>query len=241
MRRRIEIGASRGFQYEDVDPDLLATLEASMVEGVCPPKLGAEPLFDHEVRVGYRLGDRVVKYYRTGHRRDTFRPSPAVRAADQYAKLLPIRSPRPDFALEQREGRKLLRSLLVCEFVEGPLLGEAWGKVPEVTETLGPFLAELHDRRIYHGVMKWDHLLWNQGEWVILDTESLRHPLRKLRTRQLAERQWAALAMDLGASPELEGAFRSYVEARGLRWDVGEVWRRIVARREEMLAGRQAR
>ena len=99
----------------------------------------------------------------------------------------------------------------------------------------------MHDRWIYHGVMKWDHLVWNQGEWVVLDTESLRHALRKLFPRQLAERQWAALAMDLGVSPRLEQAFRSYVDARGLGWDVEETWASIAGRSTAISAGRDRR
>jgi tRNA A-37 threonylcarbamoyl transferase component Bud32 len=240
MRERTLIGPAAGFLYSEIDRALVERLVEGMEAGVCSEP-GAELLFDHDVRVGYRLGNRVVKHYRTGHSRDRFRASPAVRAADQYERLLPIRSPRPDCAFEVREGRRLLRSLLVCEYVEGPVLGEAWGKIPDAETTLGPFLAEMHERWIYHGVMKWDHLIWNHGEWVVIDTESLRHPLRKLRTRNLAERQWAALAMDLEPSDALERAFGSYLEARELSWDRRGTWNRILRRREEMLAGRQRR
>lgn len=241
MRQPVRSGAARGFLYEPVEPELVAELAASM-EGCRPPaRLAAEPLFDHGVRTGWRAGGEVVKYYRGGKPRDWLRPSPAVRAADAYARLLPIRSPRPRCALEIRRGRALVRSLILCEFVEGPLLGEAWGSVPEAEEALGPFLARMHASRVYHGVMKWDHLLWNRGEWVVLDTESLRHPLRRLRARQLALRQWGALAMDLGVSDRLERAFRSYLDARGVGWDPAASWDEVVRRSQDMLAGRDRR
>jgi hypothetical protein len=235
-RQPKRIGEARGFVYEPVDEELLQALVASMEECRLPESLGAEPLFDHGVRSGYRLANQVVKYYRGGKWRDRWRQSPAVRACEAYERLLPIRSPKPSCAFEIRRGRDLHRSVMMIEFVEGPLLGEAWGKVPEAMDALGPFLARMHDRWIYHGVMKWDHLIWNRGEWVVLDLESLRHPLRKLHPRRLAERQWAALAMDLGVSDDLERAFRSYLSARGVDWDADETWRSIVRRSEATIA-----
>ncbi len=241
MRRASRIGEARGFVYEDVEPELLEELVASMEDCVLPARLGAEPLFDHGVRVGYKLGSSVVKFYRGGRWRDRFRSSAAVRAAETYERLLPIRSPKPSCAFELRRGGELHRSMIVCEFVDGPLLGEAWGTVPEAEAALGPFLATMHDRWVYHGVMKWDHLVWNRGEWVVLDTESLRHALRKLFPRQLAERQWAGLAMDLGLSEKLELAFRRYLDARGLTWDPKATWASIARRSEAITSGRQRR
>ncbi len=241
MGRRTRIGRAAGFVYEDVDRALLERLVESMPSSVLPKDLGGALLFDHGVRIGYRLGERVVKYYRGGKLRDALRPSAAVRAALAYPKLLPIRSPKPACAFEVRRGLRLERSLILCEFVDGPLLGQAWGHVPEAERALGPFLADMHERRIYHGVMKWDHLVWNRGEWVVLDTESLRHPLRKLFPRGLAERQWASLALDLGPSEALERAFQSYLAARKLDWDPVRTWRSIEWRRGEILAGRARR
>ncbi len=241
MQQPIQIGPAKGFLFDSQNEPLFEQCVAGMEACICPEELGAELIFDHEVRRGYRLGDRLIKYYGSGHSRDLLRPSPALRAALSYEKLLPIRSPKPELAVEIRTGLSLQRSLIICEFVEGPLLGEAWGKLPEVEPTLGPFLAKMHDSNIYHGVMKWDHLIWNRDDWVVIDTESLRHSLRKLRPRSLAERQWASLAMDLGVSDSLRTAFESYVDARGLRWNRAATWDRIVARSQAISEGRARR
>ena len=241
MRVPTKIGPAKGFLYDCESEPLFEKCVEGMEDCTCPEELGAELVFDHKVRRGYRLGDRLIKYYGAGHSRDLLRPAPALRAANTYEELLPIRSPKPELAVEIRNGLKLQRSLIVCEFVEGPILGDAWGSVPEAEATLGPFLAKMHDSNIYHGVMKFDHLIWNRGDWVVIDTESLRHSLRKLRPRALAERQWASLAMDLGASESLRAAFESYVEARGLRWNRAATWEKILDRSQAIIAGKARR
>jgi aminoglycoside phosphotransferase (APT) family kinase protein len=235
VREPYRLGPARGFRYGPVPAD---------VESALPRWLSTREVdggVEIKPRRVYRYGAWLVKL--TGASRaakDVLRRSSAVRIADLHAQLLPVRTPRPLVALETRQGPFLAASVLVAEFVEGPSLREAFGRDARATEALGPFLARLHRRGVFHGDLHPENAIWDGSEWVLIDVASLRHPLRRLRRRHLILEQWAQFAFRLGASRALEACLGRYLAEAGLAWDPTEAWAEVVRRGERIRAARSA-
>jgi tRNA A-37 threonylcarbamoyl transferase component Bud32 len=226
-------GRARGFRYgvipADVESALPRWLASRSVEEGAAIKPG---------RV-YRSGSWLVKIFGPSRAlKDALRRSGAVRTADLHARLLPVRTPAPLVALEERRGPFLERSLLVTEFVEGLSLREAFGRDEPARQALGPFLALLHRRGVFHGDLHPQNAIWNGSEWVLLDLASLRHPLRRLARRRLILDQWAEFATGLGADARLEECFARYLAAAGLAWDPRAAWAEVRLRAERIRAAR---
>ena len=77
--------------------------------------------------------------------RDRFRPNAAIRSVRAYERIAPIRSPRPVLAMSGASG------LLVTEFIEGDFVERIWESEPHSMDKLVEFLAEMHERRVFHG------------------------------------------------------------------------------------------
>jgi len=226
----------RGFRYQELPEALLLEAAEWLRRGFVPDA--------EEIRPGrvYRAADYVVKIYGPGHSlKDRFRPSPAVRSARWHGRALPVRTPRPFLALEQRSGRRLLVSLLLMENVPGVRLYEVWEQEPEAVRALPRFLAHMHHHRVYHGDFHLDNLLWNRQEWVLIDLDGLRSPRRVLLKRPLIERQWAKIHFSLGGSPAVRELFGDYMRDARWRWSQEGTWRRILRRSQHMERRRRAR
>ena len=233
-RRALTIGPATGTLYGELDGELLECLPRAIRDDSVLADLGAQPLRRGPERSVWRWNELVIKLYGRGDVRDLLRPSQARRAAETHARLLPIRSPRPRCALAIRSLGLLAGSALVYEFVEGPDLSAIWRRNEAADRCLPELMAAMHERRIFHGDFHARHLIWNQGAWVVIDLDSLRHPLRKLRLRTLAVNEWARLVIELGASDALRGAFEAYLVARRSSWDTHAAWAAVVRRTEDI-------
>lgn len=235
MRIPYRLGAARGFRYGEVPAEIEAALPrwlaTSNVEGGTAIKPG---------RV-YRHGAWVVKLGGASRAlKDLLRPAGSIRSADLHARLRPVRTPAPLVALERRRGPFLEGSVLVSEFVDGPTLREAFPRDERAREALAPFLELLHRHGVFHGDLHPANMIWNGSEWVLIDLDSLRHPLRRLFRRRLILEQWAQLAFRLGAGPELESSFERYLALTGLRWDPRRSWSDVLRRAERIRTSRSA-
>ena len=235
VREPYRCGPARGYRYADVPPE---------VERALPGWLAS-----HRVESGseikprrvYRSDSWLVKF--TGPSRaakDVLRRTSAIRTADLHARLLPVRTPAPLLALERRRGLFPQQSLLVTEFVEGPSIRAAFGRDERATRALGPFLALLHRRGVFHGDLHPENAIWDGAEWVLIDLASLRHPLRRLPRRRLILEQWAQFAFRLGADTRLESCFEDYLEAAGLGWGRNDTWNDVRGRAERIRASRES-
>jgi hypothetical protein len=227
-RRSLTVGPATGTQYGELDGELLECLPRAIQNSSLLVDLGAEPLRRGPERSVWRWRELVIKLYGRGDVRDLLRPSQARRAAQAHFRLLPIRSPRPRCALAIRSVGRLVGSALVYEFVEGPDLTVLWRRDEAADRSLPELMAAMHERRIYHGDFHARHLIWNRGAWVVIDVDSLRHPLRKLSLRALALNEWARLVIELGASDALRGAFDAYLVARRSSWDAHAAWASVL-------------
>jgi tRNA A-37 threonylcarbamoyl transferase component Bud32 len=88
----------------------------------------------------------------------------------------------------------------------------------------------MHAGGVFHGDLHVRNMLWNGREWVLLDLESLRHPLRALRRRRIIEDQWARLVCSLGGREGVQASFEAYLREAGLGWEPAEAWRRVERR-----------
>lgn len=235
MRVPYRVGPARGFRYgelpTDVENALPRWLATSRVDGGTAIKPGSV----------YRSGEWLVKF--TGRSRapkDLVRPASSIRSADLHERLLPVRTPAPLVALEVRRGPFLESSLLVAEFVHGSSMHDAFLHDERARDALGPFLALLHRRGVFHGDLHPANTIWNGAEWVLIDLASLRHPLRRMFRRHLILEQWAQLAFRLGPTPDLEFSFGSYLALAHLGWDPRGAWAKIVRRAERIRAARSA-
>jgi serine/threonine protein kinase len=235
VRIPYRLGPARGFRYGEVPAEIEAALPRWLATSSVEDGTAIKP-----GRV-YRRGPWVVKLGGASRDlKDLLRPASSIRSADLHARLLPVRTPAPLVALELRRGPFLEGSVLVSEFMEGPTLREAFPHDDRARDALAPFLALLHRNGVFHGDLHPANMIWNGSEWVLIDLDSLRHPLRRLFRGRLILEQWAQLAFRLGAGPELQSSFESYLVLSGIRWDPRRSWGEVIRRSERIRSSRSA-
>jgi hypothetical protein len=227
-----------GFEYAEIPAGLLDRVPEWLERYEVP---GAREIRPHRV---YRRDDLLVKLYGPGDTfKDRFRRSRAVRSADWYARLLPLRTPRPLLAIELRSWGRVTQALLVAEFVSGHSLTELWNErhalAHDAFDALPRFMAEMHRHRVYHGDLHPQNLIWDGREWTLIDLDGMRR--RQHVGRRIVERQWVRLFVSLGGDRRLRPYFEAYLDAAGWRWDADAAWRRIVDGSAEPLARRARR
>lgn len=217
------LARARGFQYAEVDPDLLRRVPGWLRSGVVE---GGEELRPGRV---YRYGELLVKLYGRGHPlKDRFRRSRALRSADWHARALPIRTPRPLLALEVRCLGGVEKALLVTDFVRGRTLPQMRAaddpRLEVALDELAGFLAAMHRARIFHGDLHPANLIWDGQAWVLIDLDALQ---RRRMSRRVILRQWRRLAAAMHADPRLRRCFFAYVRRAGWAWDAAADWDRL--------------
>ena len=218
------LGELRGLRYGPLPESLEAALPRWLAE-----RRVAEGEEIHPGRVWHWEELAIKLHPPRGELREWFRRSPAVRAAELHARLS-VRTPRPLVAVQERRGLALGWSLFASEFVEGTFLPRTWDSDPAGREAFPRFLAAMHAAGVFHGDLHVRNMLWNGREWVLLDLESLRHPLRALRRRRIIEDQWARLVCSLGPREGVQASFEAYLREVGAKWEPQEAWRRVEQR-----------
>lgn len=224
---RITRGSARGLAYGTLPREVDERLAAWLAEGRVTEGTALKP------GSVFRFGAWAVKLFEpaTGWRR--LRRSRALHSAELARRILPILSPRPLVALEERRGARRGRGLLVSELVEGPHLHEAWDD-PEALGELPAFMARCHRRRVFHGDLHPRNLIWNGSDWVLIDLESVRHVLHGLFAPNLVRNQWSRLYRNMvqfrpEAGPRMRELFESYLRITGRGGNPDDQWARVVA------------
>lgn len=216
---RFSQGGIRGFAYEGAPTELRERAVAWLEHG--------EGRGDEAIKPGrvWRSGPYAIKRFEPEAMvRLGLRASRARRNALWHSRLAPIRSPRPWIVLEQRSGA----SLLVSEFIEGSFLAPLITSNDAAVAAFPGFLAAMHRRGIFHGDFHLLNALWDGREWVLLDLEGLRHPLRSLGRRARAAEDWARVNTSLRGAPAVHAAFEAYRTL--LPPHAAPAWSRILAR-----------
>jgi len=221
-----EVGGARGLRYVE----LSTVAQEKLAEWL---RIGAV-VEGEELKPGrvYRWEEWIVKLFASGGTlRDFLRPSPAVRCARRHATLQAIGTPRPIATLEQPRGR----SLMVMERIDGPFLHEAIERGEDAALDAFPaFMADMHQRRVFHGDLHPYQMVWGGARWFLLDLDGLRHRLRTLWVRPLIEAQWARLYYSLEHSKLVPELFRRYLSLAHPGWDPVVVWKRVLEREQRL-------
>jgi hypothetical protein len=220
-REVFECGGARGFRYGELPAELAVALPRWLERGVLGKGEG------QVLKTGavWRVGDLVVKLYAPREGFDAWRPSPALRAAELAAEL-PVRTPAPIVALEQRRDPRRGAGVLVSEFVEGRWLHRLWDDDPAARAAFPGFMAAMHKARVLHGDLNARNLLWNGREWVLLDLDGLRVGMQALFPERLIEAQWVRLVATLRLRPGVRELFLDYAREMATG-DAEARWRRI--------------
>lgn len=178
--------------------------------------------------------DLIVKLYKRSPKlRAKLQPPGAKRAVDAYLRLLPVPSPKPVYwnTLDHAD----YRSVLVYEYAEGPTLHQLWKQGnPEAIEALPALLAATYKTGLLHGDLHGRNLVWADGQWLVLDLDSIRSGLHALRRKAIWERTWARLLFDFSGSPRGKELFASFLELANLSWDLEDSWSRVLKMYEEI-------
>jgi len=225
----LELEGARGRVYRPLDAELEARLPGWVARGAFE---GTETIKPGRV---FRLGEHLVKRFpREPAPKRWLRPSPAERNARAHLGL-GVRTPRPELTLRGNRASGLAGgSLLVGEFVRGSHLPELWDAEPDAVAAFAGFMATAHRAGVFHGDFHLWNVIWNGAEWVLLDLEGLRHPLRRLDRRRLVLDQWARVYWSLERDPRVRDLVDGYLDAAGLGWAAGRTWEEVVAREAEL-------
>lgn len=211
----------RGWSWGQLEAELVGRLAAWAQHG---PDAECEQYKPGRV---WRWRDMVAKRYEGGiFERLHLRASAAARVARLALALPEGAAPLPRAVVELSNGC----SLLVSEHVAGVSMLRAWREDGRCVRALPAFLAKVHAAGAFHGDLHPDNLLWSGERWVLLDLESLRHPLRALHRRSQILDQWARLHYRLKADPRVREAFGEYTRIARPGWDPERVWPEVLAR-----------
>lgn len=227
----------RGHLFEPGDEALLEPLARCLVGASQPEELGAKALKAGRV---WRLGDKVIKRYASKRLRDRARASAAMRVARLHGRILPIQSPRPRAVLELPRALGAPDSMLVMDRVEGKVIKFHWSEEPAAQAAFGPFMAELHRRKLFHGDFHMGNLMWDGTGYVLLDIESVRPAWAVLQPQRLYRRHWVRVVADLGSDAAVESAYETWLAATKLAWPA-DAWRDIAREGERAGAERRRR
>jgi hypothetical protein len=220
-RAPFEIEGARGIRFGEVPRELAATLATF---------LDARPPTDAAVlKPGavWRVGAWAIKRFEPPSKFvDHFRPLAAMRSAEVFFELAPVRAPRPLLAVAREDGT----SLLVAEFIDGRFLQAAWRESSAARDALPPFFAELNTRGFFHGDLHARNVIWNGTEWVLIDLEGLRPRIHRWNLRRRVVDQWARLVCALGHLDDLRASFERYADAMQLTSARDAVWSSVQAR-----------
>jgi len=232
----LQIGSLSGRRFSDPLPEVEAALPDWFETCVIPD---AQVLRKKRV---FRRGELCFKFSGPGRGlKDAIRPSYAIRAARAHFRILPVRSPFPWLAVDERRGGRLVNSLLVSEFIEGEFLTEAW-EDPASLDALPVFLADMHRAGIMHGDLHNANFIWNGTAWVLLELEGLRNSLQRLRRNKLLTLTWSALLRSTPTVPVpvMREIYDGYVARIGWNFDVEAVWKQAQVDAADVIANRQA-
>lgn len=230
----LSIGSLSGRRYFEPLPEIEAAL---------PAWFETSTVADAQVikkRRVFRRGPLVFKFSGPGQGfKDAFRASYAMRAARAHFRILPVRSPVPYLAVDERRGGRLVNSLLVSEFIEGEFLTEAW-EDPASLEALPVFLADMHRAGIMHGDLHAANFIWSGTEWVLLELEGLRNRLQRLLHTKFLTLTWSALLRSTPTVPVpvMREMYERYAEHTGWKFDLDAVWKQAQIDAAHVIANR---
>ena len=216
-REAFEIGGARGFRYGEIPAGIAEALPGWLERGSVQVEAGPGGEVCEELKPDtvWRVGSWAVKVYaRRGGLEGRFRQSQALRAAE-LARLLPVRTPTPLLALEQRSGPRRRSGLTVSEYIEGRWLHRLWDDEPAAREAFPAFMADMHAKGVFHGDLNVRNMLWDGSEWVLLDLEGIRGGLRKRLPRRLIEAQWVRVIATLRGRPGARELYEAYARETG--------------------------
>ncbi len=229
-----ELGLLRGLRYAEAMPEVEAALPVWFEASAVP-----DAVVIKRQRV-FRKNDLIFKFSGPGlGMKDALRPSYAMRAARAHFRILPVRSPVPYLAVDERRGGRLINSLLVSEFIKGDFLTEAW-EDPASVVALPIFLADMHCAGIMHGDLHAANFIWNGSEWVLLELEGLRNPLQKLLRKKFVTLTWSAILRSTPSMPLplMRETYDRYVDLVGWKFDVEGVWKQAQIDAAHVIASR---
>jgi len=142
------------------------------------------------------------------------------RAATGVARVAPLAAPEP-LMLGVRGGE----GLLAMRRCPGVRLDDAWDD-PAARDGLADLIASLLRRRLVHGDLSPDNLLWDGERLWLLDLDGLRNPLHGLLWRRQLRRQWAWFLDTLPNDVRIRAAYDRSCTALGLT-DVERRWRAV--------------
>ena len=232
-RRGLAIGDAVGEAYVELDPAGLARLEDAIRTRAVA---GGACLKSPNV---WRQADWGFKFYAEDRGLlDRVRRHAALRSARAQGRIRPVASPEPIAAFAFRTARGGFDGLLVTRFVAGRSLGEVWSIGRESRDALGRFLADMSERRVWHGDLHPGNLLWDGERWWLLDLDGLRSgPLRRLDPRRERE-AWTRLHFNLRLDPEFAAVHRAALGHLGRADRHGSEWAEIDVRAREIAASR---
>jgi tRNA A-37 threonylcarbamoyl transferase component Bud32 len=219
-----ECAGARGVRFAELPPDIARSLprwiETARVDEGTDLKAG---------RV-WRVGEWTIKRFEPDGFVDRWlRASPALRSARLCARIAPVRTPRPLFALQDRP-LGWTSAWLATEYVAGEHLHEALRSSADAVDALPAFMATMHSHDVLHGDLNVWNLLWNGREWVLIDLDGIRGPLHRFRRRAIADEQWARLAGTLRDVEFAKPLFDRYLEAMDESAQSAARWSRIESR-----------
>ncbi len=219
-----ECGGARGVRFGELPPDIARAL---------PRWIAAARVDDGvELKPGrvWRVGEWTIKRFEPDGFADRWlRASPAVRSARLCARIAPVRTPWPLFALQDRP-LGWTSAWLATEYVAGEHLHEALRSSPAAADALPDFMAEMHRHGVLHGDLNVWNLLWSGSEWVLIDLDGIRGPLHRFRRRAIADEQWVRLAGTLRDVEFAKPLFEKYLERMNESAQSTGRWSRIERR-----------
>ena len=159
---------------------------------------GAEVLKPGSV---WRIGQVVVKVGRAHRLR---------RSARAWQRLRPVLTPEPLVL-----GCAGTHGILAMRNCPGESMATAWGE-PRAREAMADLIASLYGRRIIHGDLSPNNILWDGTQAWLIDLDGLRNPCHSLFWRRQLRLTWAWLYHRLPDRPLVRAAYERCCRSLGL-------------------------